>query len=639
MKQLLCQQKRIFTKYFPHLLVLIFITAFLIVSSSTGTYKRSNYRHLLLNNIQNAQSFSDFEDNLFRYEITGNSITTSYTLHKPQDKNIPYLEPLLTDFSYNYYNKDSKKGISQNIIRQLSDKLSSFDINALDEKDRITYELIDKHLKLNDSLCDYSYYETLLGKTTGAAANLPVTLSEYPLITENDIKTYLALLQQIPEYFDNVIKYEDRKTSIGIPTPIFLLNETDDELSHFIKSLKNDNNCFISTFHKRIMKIEGLSQKDRNKYISTNKYYTNQYIIPAYEKLQKYIHKRIKLTAFNNIKDHPKSTTLHSSQSKNSDHLPDINTSYGLSAFSGGKKYYELVIKESTGSERSVKEIISMTDEALSKTLYDILNIATTNTDAYMYYCDHTLETCFHTPEGILEALSLMIRKDYPTFNKPVTYDIKTVPDSLASMVSPAYYMIPAIDTYTDNTIYINPLYTSEQNGNLFTTLAHEGFPGHLYQTLYYNSTQPSPLRQILDYPGYVEGWATYVELNSYDFIDYANYPDCLPTLYRSESLVNLALSSRIDIGVNYENWTLNDTCKYLEELGFSSYYASDIYSYVVEAPGNYLSYFIGYLEIEDLKSEYMKLKADKYSDKDFHKALLDIGPADFETIRRHLIN
>ena len=50
----------------------------------------------------------------------------------------------------------------------------------------------------------------------------------------------------------------------------------------------------------------------------------------------------------------------------------------------------------------------------------------------------------------------------------------------------------------------------------LFTTLAHEGYPGHLYQTTYYANTNPDPLRNLLNFSGYVEGWATYAEMCSY---------------------------------------------------------------------------------------------------------------------------
>ena len=637
MKQLSSTSKKIFKNGIPHLIIFLILSIAFTLSQISDN--RTYYRKQLLNDISTEQSFSDFENSLFKYEITSDSITSAYLLKAPEKYSIPQLKPLLTDFSYIDYDNNYKRGKSKNIIDNLSDKLVSFDVNKLNLNDRITYELIDKHLTLNRAFCDYPYYESLLGPTTGAASSLPVTLSEFPLNSINDIETYLGILKQIPKYFENVMKYEDKRIATGMPTPFFILNKADDELTRFIKSLKNDNNCFVTTFYERTKSTTNLKQNDRNKYISMNKYYINQYIVPAYIKLQKYISNRAKLSTVNiDNNQNSQNKYLDSSQSVNFKTIPDKNTSYGLSAFNGGKDYYEIVVQNATGSYRTISEMIAITDSVLSNTLSEVLKIATTDTDAYMYYCNHPLETDFHSPEGILEALSLMIRDDYPALTTPYAYKIKTVPDSIKTMVSPAYYMIPPIDDYENNTIYVNPLYTSDENGNLFTTLAHEGFPGHLYQTLYFYSTSPSPIRHIIDYPGYVEGWATYVELNSFSFIKYKKYEKSLPILYRSDSVINLALSSRIDMGVNYEGWTLNDTCKYFEDLGFSSYYASEIYSYVVEAPGNYLSYFIGYLEIEQLKQDYKKLKQDNYSEKEFHKALLDIGPGDFETIRKYLI-
>ena len=64
--------------------------------------------------------------------------------------------------------------------------------------------------------------------------------------------------------------------------------------------------------------------------------------------------------------------------------------------------------------------------------------------------------------------------------------------------LSPAFYMIPALDDTEENVIYVN----QAQMGNkltLYTTLAHEGYPGHLYQTVYYASTKPDPLRSIFN--------------------------------------------------------------------------------------------------------------------------------------------
>lgn len=375
--------------------------------------------------------------------------------------------------------------------------------------------------------------------------------------------------------------------------------------------------------------MESLSASQKKKYILQNQDIIRTSILPAYETLYAYCDRQTASIDFKQTDTDTPATP---------DSLIDPDTDYGLCSLPSGKDYYSYLVRQATGSSRSITDLITMTDHALQNTLGNVLNIALTDQTAYLYYCEHPLETYYNSPEAILEALSLMIRKDYPVLKTQPHYVIKQVPKSLAASLSPAFYMIPAMDDYSNNTIYINSLYTNDENGNLFTTLAHEGFPGHLYQTVYFNSTRPSPIRQILDYPGYVEGWASYVEMNIFPYLDYPLEGNSLCKLYQSDTIINLALCSRIDLGVNYEGWTLNDTRHFFEENGFRDYYAENVYSYVVESPSNYLSYFIGYLEIEDLKSAYRNLKMENYSDQDFHKHFLDIGPADFDTIRKSLL-
>lgn len=576
-----------------------------------------SYHTRLLEQMEQASSFSEFTNALFCYETTSDSITTAYTLKNPAAYNIPALEPDLTSFSCRDYQKENQS--SQNILGFLSDNLKRFSDSELTESEQITYSLLTNNINLSKAVSKYPFYEELLGSSSGVQANLPVTLGEYPLRNEEDVKTYLNLLKQVPAYFEDVISYEEQRNKKGLCTPDFLLLSSKEKMETMLDGFHNDDNSFIDTFNERISKVEGLSGRKQQHYKKQNENYVKKYVISAYENLYQYMKKRLENTSTDNL-------------------VPDSSTAYGLSSLPDGDKYYSLLVKSATGSSRPVKELISMTEQALSQALGDVLNIAITDQKSYFYYCENSLETYYQSPEVILEALSLMIREDYPVLNNTPTYQVKNVSESLASSLSPAFYMIPAIDDYQNNTIYINALYTNEENGNLFTTLAHEGFPGHLYQTVYFNDTHPDSVRQSLNYPGYVEGWATYVEMDAFTFLDYPLEGDSLCRLYQADTIINLALCSRIDMGVNYEGWTLADTCKFFEDNGFNSTYAADVYTYVVETPANYLSYFIGYLEILDLKESYKNQEMENYSEKDFHKKLLDIGPADFETIRKEML-
>src|SRR5699024_8380814 len=91
------------------------------------------------------------------------------------------------------------------------------------------------------------------------------------------------------------------------------------------------------------------------------------------------------------------------------------------------------------------------------------------------------------------------------------------VHESMEDYLSPAFYLTPPLDTGSPNVIYIN---RSGRNPNLelFTTLAHEGFPGHLYQTVYFASCRPSDIRYLINCSGYVEGWATYIESYAFQY-------------------------------------------------------------------------------------------------------------------------
>lgn len=647
--QFLSSHKRLTFILAPILILLIFSVIYGIHTISPT--ENESYRTHLLESMEQASSFSQFTNALFCYEVTSDSITTAYTLKDPSAYKIPELSPTITSFSYKGYNEGKEKQSESQLLTLLSDTLNRFDASDLDESEQITYSLLENQFNLNKELRKYAYYEDLLGATSGVQANLPVTLSEYPIRTETDVKIYLSLLTQIPGYFEDIIRYEKHRTSLNYTSPSFLLSETKDGLTSIIDSLKTENNCFADTFNERIQLIEGLSEKKIEQYKEQNLSYIQKYVLPAYKALEEYINVALSGVSGGDSSSTSDSTKINSSGTSKTDtstaaetttnenYIPDLNTPYGLSILPDGAAYYSLLAANNTGSDKSVEELIFITEQALKEALGDVLNIALSNQDAYLYYCENPMNTYYESPEAILESLSLMIREDYPILKDTPSYRIKSVPDSLAQSVSPAFYMIPAIDDYTNNTIYINSLYTNTENGNMFTTLAHEGFPGHLYQTVYFNAANPDAIRQILNYPGYVEGWATYVEINAFTFLDYPLEGDSLCRLYQDETIINLAISSRIDMGVNYQSWTLADVNNFFEKNGFNSYYAADIYSYVVEAPSVYLRYFIGYLEIMELKGAYKKLQMENYSEKDFHKKLLDIGPADFETLEKYLLN
>ena len=66
----------------------------------------------------------------------------------------------------------------------------------------------------------------------------------------------------------------------------------------------------------------------------------------------------------------------------------------------------------------------------------------------------------------------------------------------MEEFLSPAFYLTPPADTNAPNSIYINNS-ADMSSLELYTTLAHEGFPGHLYQTVCFSLTDAPYIRHL----------------------------------------------------------------------------------------------------------------------------------------------
>ena len=107
----------------------------------------------------------------------------------------------------------------------------------------------------------------------------------------------------------------------------------------------------------------------------------------------------------------------------------------------------------------------------------------------------------------------------------------------------------------------------------------------------------------------------------------------------QKNSSVILGLYAAADIGIHYEGWTLQDTVKHFAAYGIDDEATiAEIYNYILGDPANYLKYYVGYLEILELKIDYMKQEGNDFSQKTFHKELLEVGPAPFEVVWKYMI-
>ncbi len=524
-------------------------------------------------------SFRNFTLNLFQSEVSSTTIGLHYSLQNPERYGITS-EPIT--FGSFYHSQIASHAYLEN----LRASLESFDYTALSRENQLTYDILDFYLESAELGNAYYLYEEPLSPLTGIHTQLPILLAEYEFHDTNDIETYLSLLKTLPEYFESLIRFEKEKSASGL----FMSDDVADEIiaqcNAFVEM--GESNYLISTFEDKARDL------NVDSYISQNREIVKNTILPCYEKLASSI------------------TSLKGTG----------RNAQGLCHYSEGRDYYEYLVKRVTGSERTIHELQNLIKTQITSDTSTLQQVLTDNPSIFREQLSLS-----QTPEELLDSLQHKISTTFPEPAK-VNVEVKKVHDSLAEYLSPAFYLIPAIDSYEQNVIYINDYYDMDDI-SLFTTLAHEGYPGHLYQTTYYTATNPDPIRTYLNFTGYVEGWATYAEMCSY-YISPLEKP--LATALQKNSSIILGLYAAADIGIHYDGWDLTDTIEHFCSYGIEDKETiKEIYNLILGDPGNYLSYYIGYAEILELKKEYAGTLME------FHKRLLEIGPAPFKIIKEYL--
>lgn len=563
------------------------IRAFSVIAGTIGI--------LLLSGCQSQTSsgqdrrFRQFTKQLFCQELSSNTISLHYTLKNPKEYDIRENE-----VTFGTFPTDNKNLLAA--VENLEEVLKTFDYNKLSVENSLTYDVLKCYLNMTERDAEYILYDEPMGLVSGVQTQLPVILSEYPFYEQSDVDTYLQLMKTTPEYFASLLKFEQKKSKAGL----FMSDKMAEQVIEQCKAFRDmgENNYLYSTFAERVWTVTSLSDKQKSDYIQKNARMMKAYVLPAYDNL---------ICTIEKLKGSGKNEQ-------------------GLCYLPKGKDYYEQVVEASTGSTRSVEEIRDMTRRQMTEDLEAMERVIQNS--------EREVNAAIpQNPVSILQDLQTKILTSFPEL-PDTTYEVKYVPKAMQEHLSPAFYMIPAIDAYNENVIYVN----EAQIGNtmaLFTTLAHEGYPGHLYQTVYFANTNPDPIRTILNFGGYVEGWATYAEMCSYYL---APLTKDQATLLQKNSSIVLGLYTLADIGIHYDGWSREDAIAFYKKYGIGDEdNVNRIYDLILGSPGNYLKYYVGYVEFLELKKDWVKEYGSQASQKEFHKAVLDVGPAPFKVVEKYI--
>lgn len=569
------------TPHLRHLRKYILIMSGLIIVILTGCNTKSS----------NQELFKTACSNMVEYIISHDAITCNYNVMKPEN----YINgPAPTTLGSYYSGSSSGNAFLENELAIMD----SVSYNDLSGEDKLTYNALYEYLKLAMKSGKYPYFDEPLSPVSGMQVELPILLAEYHLYNPSYIETYFNVIKSVPDYVADILDYENKK----INNKTFMSCEQADVV---IKQCKDfiadaDTNYLIDSFDTRLSELTCLTPDAVAQYSSLNKQLITQYIIPAYQSIIDFL-----------------------SANRNTSDTPTGLCSYGKA----GKAYYKLLFRQITNCSHTPDEAYDILNDTLSECKAAISSIIS-KSDNPAELSDLSLPIkASVSPGELVASLKQNIATTYPALSKDNTLQLKSVHPSLEKSLSPAMYLTPPIDAETTDCIYINN--SSCESDDLYTTLAHEAYPGHLYQTRYYMSCSPQPVRLLLNFSGWIEGWATYAELDSLNLIG-----TDVASILKYNKLATLCIYSITDIGVHYMGWDIMDTIRFLKENGINDTSASkEIYISVISEPVLYPKYTMGCIEFMKLKNAEMKKEGSSFNPLIFHKKILETGPIWFDVL------
>lgn len=465
------------------------------------------------------------------------------------------------------------------------EELLAFDYDSLSLRQQYDYDLL--HYSLLETLCglEYSKYNLIFSSSSQFSDGIVTNLMEFAMYDEESEKDFLVVLKYVPNYINEAIEYSKQQSNDG-------LYHSDDMLDEEISYIDN----LISSNGKSIYE----HYKEYDIYPEVKELVENE-VIPAFVTLKDYL------------------KTLYGKTTSDKLTLCKIDEGYA--------EYTYLI---NSSSNRDITDIYNDLVELYFDWIYNFIGIYQDDENVLDKYAEYikTNEVLNLSSEDMLEYLRNNSSERYE-YLEDANYVVSSL-DTLGNTTL-GYYVSPPIDNLNQNVIRVNAKIDSDyyDQMSVFEVMAHEGFPGHLYQNIYFQQTNPHKVRATQSFVGYTEGYA---DLAAYDALEMLDIPNEYKGIARIDSITfnSHILYSIIDLGVNYFGWNVKTLAKKLDNLMLDSSMAQDLYDTVVAMPGVFVRYGVGFVNHINLRKKAMDELGDKFDYVAYDKAIVENGPLPF---------
>ncbi len=506
-------------------------------------------------------------------------------------------------------------------VRELLERLKTFDVEALSAEDRLNYSLFRRQVEMAVEGERFPGELMPLDQMGGVPTMLPQLAVMSPRFTTAQVEALLARLDKTPVLFQQVQALLEEGASRGITPPKVTLPGVGDQLAMLASGDAEEHPIFRNGF---MQLPPSIAPEDAERLREVAKATLDQRVIPAYRELHRFW------------------VDTYYSQTRETIALADLPD---------GEDWYAYNVKQQTTTDLTPEEIHQIGLEEVARIRAQMEEVkreaAFDGTLDEFFEFLRTDPQFFHSVEeelliGYRDIAKRVDAKLLLLFGKlpRLPYGVEPVPAYSEKTSTTAYYNPGSVENGLAGTFFANTYdLRSRPKWEMEALTVHEAVPGHHLQIALASELEGLPMFRRYSAMGgstaFVEGWGLYSEslgpaLGLYTD-PYSKFGQLTYEMWRAIRLV-------VDTGMHAKGWSRRQAIDFFKANAGKAEHDIEVEvdRYIV-MPGQALAYKIGELEIKRLRAYAEAELGEAFDVRAFHDHLLSAGALPLDVLAERM--
>ena len=482
---------------------------------------------------------------------------------------------------------------------EVSKQLATIPVAKLSKVNQVNYAVYKGQIDALLAEQRYREYEKPLNADSSFWGDVAETARD-SFQTEADYRAYIAMLRDIPRYYDQQIVNMRAGLKRGFTPPQITLRGRDAGVALVAEAATPQDSPFYAPFKKTLPAVipaetQAALRREAAEAIT-------QAVVPAHARLRAFLRE---------------------------EYIPGARRELAAYALPDGQAYYRSKVAEFTTTDMTPEQIhqIGLAEVAkIRARMLDVMKETKFEGDLPAFLTFLRTDPRFYakTPQDLLDRAAWNAKRFDGVASQwfgrlpRSRFAIRPVPDEVAPFYTggrggPGIYLV---NTYN---LPSRPLYSQ-----MALTL-HESAPGHAFQMPLAAENKDLPAYRRDTYlSAYGEGWALYCEalgedMGLYD-TPYDRFGMLSYQMWRAARLV-------VDTGLHTKGWTREQAQQYLHDnTAMADHEIQTEVDRYIAWPGQALSYYMGMLAFVNARQRAEKALGPKFNIRAFHDAVLELG-------------